>query len=257
MDTPILFVGQCKQGSNSLFTVLENQPSLVRGHDIRAMVAADFNDSEYFDNWNGIDTTSARYLLDKSIINPLKYNYHVGNWEHYNHKMVYMIRNTYHVLRSQFLIVLAGEASYQYCIPKHARTWNTEGEFTEADVMEVLDYNSQKVRHLENIQNLPPDVFDIKRNVHFCTFEDVRADTKREFDKLEQFLDIELDYNEYPHVNKTYYDWYADNTDKYEANVALFEKHKDFIFDHYVNRAEYERLSEIVGIDLVTLYEIK
>lgn len=257
MNTPILFLGQCKQGSNSLFDLLAKQEGLVKGHDIRAMVSADFEDTDYFANWSNINTTNAKYLLDKSIINPLKYDYHVGEWQNFNHRMIYMIRDIYKVLRSQFLIVLAGEASYQYCIPKHAKTWNTGDHFGEQDVIEVLNYNRQKVMHLENIKALPPDVFDLRKNVYFCTFENMKENTKEEFGHLERFLGVPLNHLEYPHVNRTYCDWYAENTKLYEQNLSLFEKHKEFIYDHFVKKEEWEELSEIIGIDLVSLYGIK
>lgn len=257
MDHSILFVGQCKQGSNSLFEVLSKHSRLTSGRDIRAMVRKSFTDQEYFSNWKDIDTSQSLYLLDKSIINPSKYDYHVGNWQNYNHKMIYMIRNVYNVLKSQFLVVLAGEASYQYCIPKFGKTWLIDDKFSEKDVLEIMDYNVQKYTHLKNIINLPKDVFDISKNVHFCTFESFKDDTENEFKKLESFLEISLDAKIYPKKNSTAQDWYASQADTYEQNVKLFEKWKDFIYEIFVSKTDYEQLSEITGIDFISLYNIK
>lgn len=257
MNKPILFVGQCKQGSNSLFYALSQQPELVPGQNIRAMVRQSFTGEPYFSNWDGIYTKNAKYLLDKSIINPKKYDYHVGDWKNYNHKMIYMIRNIYKVLKSQFLVVLAGEASYQYNIPQFAKTWTVDDKFSEEQVLQIMDYNKQKYTHYHNIKNLPMDVFDMKTNVHVCTFEGFTENTATEFSRLEHFLDMELDVKEYPHKNKTEYEWYSEQTSTYKRNLELFEKYKDFIYKQYIDVHEYEKLSELTGIDFISLYNIR
>ena len=257
MDKPILFVGQCKQGSNSLFHALSQQSDLVPGQNIRAMVRQSFTGEDYFSNWDGIYTKNARYLLDKSIINPQKYDYHVGSWQHYNHKMIYMIRNIYKVLRSQFLVVLAGEASYQYNIPASSKKWVVDDTFSEEHVAKIMDYNKQKYTHYENIINLPQDVFQIGNNVHFCTFESFKDNTEQEFRRLESFLDIELDVTEYPHKNTTEYEWYAEQTSTYKRNLELFEKYKEYIYSICINKQHYERLSELTNIDFISLYDIR
>lgn len=255
---PIVFVGQCKQGSNSLFYVLSQQTfDLVPGKNIRAMVEQSFTGNDYFDNWDGIYTDRARYLLDKSIINPSKYDYHVGEWRNYNHKMIYMIRNIYNVLKSQFLVVLAGEASYQYNIPQFSKKWVVDENFSEQQVLEVMEYNKQKFTHFHNITTLPKDVFDTKKNIHFCTFESIRENTEHEFKRLEQFLDIDLDVTDYPRKNSTEYEWYAEQTTTYKRNLELFEKYKELIYERYINKEEYEKLSYITGIDFISLYGIK
>ncbi len=252
----ILFVGQCKQGSNSLFDLLSNQDGFIPGNDIRAMVRKYSKEQEYFDNWNGIDITNNKYLLDKSIVNPDKYNYHVLDWQDYNHKMIFMFRNIYKVLKSQFLVVLAGEESYQYNIPKFGKKWDAEN-LTEETVAEIMDYNKQKYTNLHNLENLPKDVFDFKKNIFFCTFEDFVNDTSNQFDKLEDFLDVKLNTREYPKLNSTRFEWYAEQTSTYERNLELFEKYKDFIYSTWVNKDEYLKLSELTGIDLVGKYKIR
>jgi hypothetical protein len=258
MNKRILFVGQCKQGSNSLFNILSEQPELCAGNNIRAMVCSTFNKADYFANWDGVAVTDEhKYLLDKSIINPSMYDYHVGDWVNYNHKMVYMFRNIYDVIRSQFLVVLAGEASYQYCIPKDAKSWSIDLTSTIDEVMEVLDYNEQKFTHLDNIKKLPADVFDIKKNVYFCTFEDFKNDTDATCKSLSEFIGIPIDIEEYPHLNKTADDWYKDNDKQLEVYKQVFDKYKDEIYAKYVSKDDYIELSELIGIDLVSKYCIK
>lgn len=257
MQNSILFVGQCKQGSNSLFDLLSNQDGFVKGNDIRAMVRRYSKEQDYFKNWDGIDTSNAKYLLDKSIIFPDKYDYHVGNWEKYNHKMIFMFRNIYKVLKSQFLVVLAGEESYQYNIPKFAKKWVVDDNFSEKDVIEIMDYNKQKYTNFHNITRLPNDVFNLDKNMFFCTFEDFVDDTNNQFDRLEEFLDIELNTREYPKLNSTKFEWYAEQTSTYERNLQLFEKYKDFIYGMWINKREYELLSDMTGIDLIQKYGIK
>ena len=91
----ILLVGQCKQGSSSVVDILDNQSLLTSGIDIRAMVRIHNASKDYMSNWAGMDISNTKYLIDKSIINPNLYDYHVENWTNYNHKMIYMIRNIY------------------------------------------------------------------------------------------------------------------------------------------------------------------
>jgi hypothetical protein len=252
----ILHVGQCKQGSNSLFNVLSAQKELTAGNDIRAMVRKHTESQEYMDNWNGINISETKYLLDKSIINPDKYDYHVGNWRNYDNKMIYMVRDIYKVLKSQFLVVLAGEESYRYGIPKFGKSWDTSN-FSEKDALEVMDYNKQKYTHLYNIKNLPKDVFEPSKNVLFTTFEDFITDTEGEFARVSEFLDSPISHKGYPRENTTEFEWYAGQTTTYAKNSKLFEKYKDVIFDHCVSASEWEELSGITGIDFLTKYRIK
>lgn len=252
----VLFIGQCKQGSNSLFKILANQKELVAGNDIRAMVRKHTNDQSYFDNWKGVDTTEAKYVLDKSIINPDKYNYYVGNWHGYNHKMIYMVRNIYNMLKSQFLVVLAGEESYRYGIPKFGKTWDREN-FTEENAIEVIEYNKQKYTHHYNLINLPKDVFVPKKNILFTTFENFISDTDKEFERVSDFIGVDIQHTGYPKENNTEFEWYAEQTSTYNENLILFEKYKDVIYDHCINLNEWDELSEMMGIDLINLYNIK
>ena len=255
-DEKILFVGQCKQGSNSLFDLLCKQEGFIAGKDIRPMVRRYSNNQDYFANWDNIET-NVKYLLDKSVIFPDKYDYHVGNHQNYNHKMIFMFRNIYNVLKSQFLVVLAGEESYKYNIPKFAKKWIVDENFSEKDVIEIMNYNSQKYTNYHNLMTLPKDVFDFDKNMFFCTFEDFINDTNNQFDRLEDFLDIELNTREYPKLNSTRFEWYAEQTATYERNLELFKKYKDFIFETWVQKDEYQKLSELTGLDLINLYGIK
>lgn len=257
MQNKILFVGQCKQGSNSLFDVLSKQDGLTAGNDLRAMVRKYSKEQDYFENWNGKDISNSKYLLDKSIINPNKYDYRVGEFQNCNHKMIYMFRNIYNVLKSQFLVVLAGEESYQYNIPKFAKKWVVDENFSEKDVAEIMDYNKQKYTHLTNISNLPKDVFDLDKNVYFCTFENFISDTENEFNKLGKFLEIDINAKEYPRENCTEFEWYAEQTTTYKRNLELFEKYKDYIYSTWVKKEEWEKLSELTKIDFISLYNIK
>ena len=168
-----------------------------------------------------------------------------------------MFRNIYKVLKSQFLVVLAGEESYQYNIPKFGKKWIVNENFSEKDVQEIMDYNKQKYTNYHNLINLPKDVFDFKKNMFFCTFEDFVNDTNNQFDRLEDFLDIELNTREYPKLNSTRFEWYAEQTTTYERNIKLFEKYKDFIYSTWVQKEEYQKLSELTGIDFINLYGIK
>lgn len=256
MDKPVLFVGQCKQGSNSLFSILAKTPGLCAGKDIRAMVCSDFSNTEYFNNWDGLDTQDCRYLLDKSIINPIRYDYKVGSWQNYQHKMIYMFRDIRSVLRSQFLVVLAGEASYQHCIPANAKVWDIDENSSESDILNVLEYNEQKFTHFENIQSLPNDVFDPNRNMFFCTFEDFKADTTKELARLSRFIGVEITVSDYPHLNKTAADWYQGNTEKYDTYQKVFNKFSDVIYNKYIDISKYERLCDITGIDLIEKYKL-
>jgi len=249
----ILFVGQCKQGSNSLHKLITDVQGFEPGKDIRAMVRSYSNPQDYFDNFSKQEIKNAKYLVDKSIINPFKYDYHVGDYK--NHKLIYMIRNIYNMLKSQFLIVLAGEESYQYNIPKFKKKWDNKN-LTEEMVKEIMDYNKQKYIHYDVISNLPKDVFH-KDNTLFCTFEDFIDDTNNQFNRLEEFLDISLNSHEYPRVNSTRFEWYANSTTEYEYNTQQFEKFKDFIYDYCIDKEVWRKLSEITGIDFISKYNIK
>jgi hypothetical protein len=251
----ILFIGQCKQGSNSLFTTLANQKSLTPGNDIRSMVRKHTEEQDYFDNWNEVDTANTKYLLDKSIINPDKYDYHIGNWRNHNHKMIYMVRNIYNMLKSQFLVVLAGEESYRYGIPKFGKTWD-RNNFTEENAIEVIEYNKQKYTHYHNITNLPKDVFDPRKNILFTTFENFITDTDKEFDKVSNFINIDIKHDGYPRENSTQFEWYSEQTSTYKENLVLFEKYKELIYDHCIDISEWAALSDIMEIDLIKQYNI-
>lgn len=257
MNKPILFLGQCKQGSNSVLNALLEHKEIRAGKAIRAMVQSHFNGTPYFDNWNGIETDSVKYLADKSIINPALYDYRVGNWQNYNHRMIYIVRNIYKVLRSQFLVVLAGEASYQHCIPKGGKIWPDADDMTEADVMEVLAYNEQKFTHFDNLTALPQDVFKAGRNLHLCTFESFVTDAPGAFRRLDEFLGLDLGITTLPRDNETLGDWYYGDEELLEKNSRVFDKYSDLIFAKYVKKAEFERLSEMFGVDLVALYGVK
>lgn len=252
----ILFIGQCKQGSNSLFYLLAKQTGLICGHNIRALVVADRNNQSYMDNWKDIDISNSKYIIDKSIINPDKYNYKIQDWENYNHKMIYMIRNIHKMLKSQFLVVLAGEESYQYNIPKFKKFWDVDN-LNEDMVKEIMDYNKQKYTHYYNLINLPKDVFDFNKNIMFCTFEDFINDQNNQFERLESFLDIKLESKDYPELNSTQFEWYSENTSSYERNVKEFDKWKDFIYNYCINYEEWEKLCQLTNIDFITKYNIK
>ena len=257
MNKSILFLGQCKQGSNSILNALCEHPQIVPGKAIRAMVTSHFQKTPYFENWNGIDCSQAKYLADKSIINPGLYDYHIGNWQNYNHKMIYVIRNIYNVLRSQFLVVLAGEASYQHCIPRGEKLWPSAEEMTESDVFEVLEYNEQKFTHLKNLENLPKDVFQLNNNLHLCTFESFVKDAESSFNTLGEFLGVDLDIKELPRDNETLNDWYYGDEDLLEKNSEVFDKYSDMIYSRYVVKSDFERLSEMFGVDLISMYGVK
>lgn len=257
MEKPILFLGQCKQGSNSILNALLEHKEVRAGRAIRAMVQSHFYRTPYFANWDGIDTIGAKYLADKSIINPALYDYHVGKWKNYHHRMVYIVRNIYKVLRSQFLVVLAGEASYQHCIPKGAKVWPNAEDMTEADVLEILAYNEQKFTHFQNLTNLPGDVFKQGRNLYLCTFESFVTDSEKAFAGLESFLDLNLGINALPRDNETLSDWYFGDEALLKRNAAVFDKYSDLIYSKYINRLEFERLSEMFGVDLISLYGVK
>ena len=242
--------------------MLQQQKDLVSGKDIRAMVRTHAASKPYLSNWGGINTGGSKYLLDKSIINPGMYNYHVGSWQNYNHKMIYMVRDIHKVLRSQFLVVLAGEESYQYGIPKNEAHWDTSilvdmTSDAEELVMEIMDYNKQKYTHLDNINALPTDVFDPKKNMHFCTFEGFRDDLSLNVAKLEVFLNTEINASEYPRMNGTLFEWYANQTETYEENSRLFDKWESFIFEYCIDYTKWEKLSDYFESDLLTLYGIK
>lgn len=257
MKKSILFLGQCKQGSNSILNALLEHKEICAGKAIRSMVQSHFNSTPYFDNWNDIDVSEAKYLADKSIINPSLYDYHVGNWQNYNHRMIYIIRDIYKVLRAQFLVVLAGEASYQHCIPKGSKIWPDAEKMTEADVLEVLAYNEQKFTHYKNITNLPQDVFKQGKNLHLCTFESFQMDPVESFAKLDNFLDLNLGISTLPHDNETLRDWYYGDEELLNRNNAVFDKYAPMIYEKYVNPTEYKQLSELFGVDLINLYGIK
>jgi hypothetical protein len=252
----ILFVGQCKQGSNSLMRLLIGKEGLTVGHDVRAMVRSVNNGTPYMNNWKDIDLSDSRYLIDKSIINPKFYDYHIEDWENYNHKMIYMIRNIYKAVRSQFLVVLAGEESYEQCIPKGATNWNVEN-LNEESVRNIMDYNKQKYTHYQNIIDLPADVFKLGENLRFFTFEDFIDTPRIQFDKLEEFLDIKIDEDIYPKENATLTDWYAGKEHIFKRNEDLFDKWKDFIYDYCIKYEEWSKLCDLTGFDLLTRYDIK
>ena len=253
----VLFVGQWKQGSNSLYEVLQVQDGLTSGRDIRAMVRTHNAGVDYIKNWSGYDLEDTRYLLDKSIIDPTMYNYHVGPWENYQHKMIYMIRNVKKMLRSQFLVVLAGEESYRHMIPKGEGSWEEDKDsLTEELVMEIMDYNKAKYTHYDNLMALPKDVFDPTKNMFFCTFEGFVQDLQESLARLSGFLEMEIQTDEYPQLNSTFFEWYAGKLDAYEENVALFEQWKDFIYAYCIDPVKWEKLCEYTGIDFINLYSL-
>jgi len=188
-------------------------------------------------------------------VNPFKYNYHLLDWEDYQHKMIYMIRNIYKVLKSQFMIVLAGEESYQYQIDKFGKTWDTEN-VNEEMIIDIIDHNKQKYTHNHNLINLPQDVFLRGRNMYFCAFEDFISDFDRSRSGLEEFIGVKITATEMPHMNDTH-EWYGDNDELYQRNLALFNEWKDYLFEYCVVKSEWEKLSEYTEIDFVSKYSIQ
>jgi hypothetical protein len=229
---------------------------LMSGHDIRGMARTHNAQKEYTSNWDGIDLSNTKYLLDKSIINPSKYNYKVMDWENYRHKLIYMIRNIHKVLKSQFLIVLAGEESYQYQIGKHVTKWDIKN-FDEKMVKLVIDYNKQKYSHYQNIMALDKNVFDLNVNTYFCTFEDFKSRTSESFKDLGNFIGLDLNIDTLPRLNGTKEDWYEGKNKEYEFNKKLFDEYENLIYNYCIDYDEWYKLSEIADIDFLGMYGIK
>jgi hypothetical protein len=238
--------------------MLTDQEEFCSGLNMRAMVQSFNLNQKYIKNRQGVDRSKAKakFLADKSIINPRLYNYHVLNWENYAHRMIYMVRNIRKVLKSQFLVVLAGEESYQFGIPANEKQWDVDN-INEQMVREIMDFNSQKYTHYDNLIHLPKDVFDFKVNVHFCSFEDFIEDLKKAVAALEEFLLVEIKADTYPQMNSTFFEWYSERVGDYERNVKIFEEWEDFIYDYCINKEDWERFSELSGVDYITKYNLE
>jgi len=232
--------------------LLSQLNGLKTGHNIRAMVYAYDNGKDYLSNWDGIDLSNTKYLLDKSIINPDKYNYHIQDWRNYQHKMIFMIRNIYDVLKSHFLATLAGEEDY--ATGKIFDQWDIDN-ITEKDIDSIMSINKHKYLHYHVLSNLPKDVFDKDRNMFFCSFEDVKNNEEVELHKLENFIGIKFNSYTLPHLNKT--ESRYNNFDLYKKALNIFNEYKDMIYSKYINYDEWEWLCNYTNIDFISKYNIK
>ena len=123
-------------------------------------------------------------------------------------------------------------------------------------IKEIIDYNKNKYTHYNNLINLPKDVFDKNKNMFFCTFESFIDDFEFQINQLEEFIGIDIVCEKYPKINTTLNDWYDEQTSLYNQNLAIFDKWEDFIYDYCISIHEWEKLSEYMNIDLISLYNI-
>lgn len=235
--------------------MLNGNHDLISGNHIRGLYVADRDKKDYLENWNGFDLTKCKYLLDKTIINPFYYDYHILNWQNYGHKMIYMIRNIYDVLKTHFIVNLSGKEIIYDDLDTEMK-WNIEtiDDLTEKDIIELMNYNKFKHTHYECIINLPEDVFKIDKNILFISFEDVNNNTESSLQKVEEFIGTTLINRELPHHNKEE-TWYVD-TKEYKKVLKAFEKWKDFIYDIFVDYEEWYKLSELTKINFIDKYNI-
>lgn len=234
---------------------LLRQKGFIGGETVKASCRKRVEEKDYYSNWDGKDLSSAKYLIDKSLIVPDR-SYYEGKGNLKNNKVIYIIRHPYLGIKSHFLVALRGETCYSKFLSCFPRDYISEEEALKLSfkqVCSIIERNRFKISHT-TIVPLIARIFPLK-NIFFTTLEDVSED-KGELKRLEEFLSVKFSSYPFPHKGKTT-DKYDKEPELYKAGEKIFSKYSRRIFKKYINKPEWERLSKYFGKDLVKKYKIK
>lgn len=248
---PILFLGQCKNGSNSLADILENTDGIVKGKITKASCRVFNSKKSYYSNWDNIDISNAKYLLDKAAVRVTDTFYDGKGNE--NNKTIYMIRNPKKIFRSIFLVSLCMSSCYAKLVPLNTEfTPDEVKEFKLKDVIRQIETKKEKYIHRENVEFLFSK-FN-KENILFLTMEDMINEFDKSKEKLESFIELDIKYSEYPHENKTV-DKFR-NSHLYEVGNEIFDRYEADIFKYFIKKDDWQFLSDVYGQDLIKKYNL-
>ncbi|MDD5408898.1 MAG: hypothetical protein PHC71_02275 [Candidatus Omnitrophica bacterium] len=252
---PILFIGQCKNGSNSMTHFLLSQKGFAEGETVKASCRKRVEKKDYYSNWEENDLSGAKYLIDKSLIVPNREHYR-GKGDIKRNKLIYVIRNPYLGIRSHFLVALRGETCYSKFLPFVARDYINKEEILNLNfkqVCSIIERNPLKIAHTTVVPQICR-IFPMK-NIFFTTLEDISKD-KNELKRLENFLGVKFSVYRFPHKGKTI-NKYDKEPELYKAGEKIFNKHSKMIFKKYIIKSEWNWLSGYFGKDLVKKYNIE
>lgn len=253
-EIPVLFIGQCKNGSNAMVDFLAHQKGFIQGITAKASCRERVEEKSYYSNWQNRDLTGARYLIDKSLIVPER-AYYKGKGDIKINKLIYILRDPYVGIRSHFLVALRGETCYGKFLTKIPRFYLGEEEImglSFKQVCAIIDRNPFKIAHTFVIPRLVR--FFPSQNIFFTTLEDLNSG-REEFKRLERFLLVKFAIYSFPHIGKTI-DKYHSELNLYQAGQIIFDTYAQRIFKRYIRRSEWEKLSVYFGRDLVKKYGI-
>ena len=252
---PILFIGQCKNGSNSMTHFLLSQKGFVGGETVKASCRKRVEKKDYYSNWDENDLSGARYLIDKSLIVPDR-EYYKGKGSLKKNKLIYVIRNPYLGIKSHFLVALRGETCYSKFLSFVPRDYMDKKEILKLSfkqVCSIIERNSLKISHTLIVPEICR-LFSLK-NIFFTTLENI-SKNKNELKRLEKFLRVKFSDYRFPHEGKTI-NKYDKEPELYAAGQKIFNKYSGLIFKKYIIKSGWEGLCGYFGEDLVKKYNIE
>lgn len=254
-EIPILFIGQCKNGTNAMTDFLVHQKGFISGETVKASCRERVEEKLYYSNWDKRDLTHAKYLIDKALIVPYR-EYYNGKGDLKNNKLIYMLRNPYEGIKSHFLVALRGETCYHNFISKIPREYISEEEILKlsfTQVCSIIERNPLKIMHTLIIPKLVR--FFPRKNIFFTTLEDMK-EGKNELKRLEKFLQVKFSGYKFSDIGKTI-DKYSAELNLYKAGQTIFDKYQVRIFKKYIHKIGWERISDYFGKNLVKEYDIQ
>ena len=254
-EIPILFIGQCKNGSNSMTDFLSRQNGFIVGEIAKASCRARIEKKTYYSDWGKKNLADARYLIDKSLIIPNREHFE-GKGDIKRNKLIYMLRNPYLGIKEHFLVALRGETCYSHFICKMSRNYIGEKEILKLSFKQacsIIERNPLKISHTRIIPKLIR-LFPLK-SIFFTTLESI-IEEKNELKRLEKFLQVKFSTYKFTHIGKTI-DKYRTELNLYGAGKIIFEKYRDRIFKRYIIKSEWERLCDYFEDDLIKKYNIR
>jgi len=116
----------------------------------------------------------------------------------------------------------------------------------------VIEWNLEKVTHYQNINYILENHILKRENILFTTLENMR--TGEDLKRVEKFLEIKFDNYDYPLTQEGIARY--EKLQEYAAWGGVFDSFSGGVNSRYVVREDYEKLSKIVGFDLVKMYNI-
>ncbi|MDD5560820.1 MAG: hypothetical protein PHT50_01615 [Candidatus Omnitrophica bacterium] len=252
---PILFIGQCKNGSNSMTHFLLTQEGFIEGETAKASCRKRVEKKDYYSNWDKNNLSGAKYLIDKSLVVP-DLQYYKGKGSFKRNKLIYVIRNPYLGIKSHFLVALRGETCYSKFLPFVPRDYISKEEILKLSfkqVCSIIERNPLKIAHTIIV----PKIYRIfpPQHIFFTTLEDISKD-KNELKRLEIFLGVKFSAYRFPHKGKTI-NKYDKELELYKAGQMVFKKYSRMVFKKYIIKSEWEKLSGYFRANLVRKYNIE